>query len=508
MKTTAALGDIQPLPFDPSKLRGLSARLIESHYRNNYSRAAGRLVEIQTQLAALDWDKTAGFVVNGLKREELIASNSVVLHELYFSTLGGDGVLQAGGTPAEVTVGLRRDFGSVEAWRREFTALALGLAGGAGWGLLSWSHRQNRLINQWASDHSQLLAGATPILALDMYEHSYHLDFGADAKAYVAAFMDNIDWDGVAARHKAVVADSTAALSMTAEAAHDSPQLKRIDVRRDGAYAASNEVIAGSVWRDPVRVDEWAHELNGQVLVYCVHGNAVSRSTAARLRRAGVSAFFLAGGIENWKAQNRPLVHKLACATALSAQAQTENFDNGKPGRLPEGWECGVTGKGSPRWAVITDETAPSGPNVLQQIGEGTFPWCVNRRASLLDGFVEVKFKPLRGQQDQAGGVVWRWTDGANYYVARANALESNVSLYYTANGKRNTIEYVNAPVPANTWHTLRVEFAAKQVKVILNGKTYVEVEDSHIPGPGAVGVWTKADSVTSFDDFSWGANN
>jgi Fe-Mn family superoxide dismutase len=307
--TTTA--DIQPLAFDPSQLRGLSKRLIESHYRNNYSRAANRLVEIQAQLSGLDWDKTAGFIVNGLKREELIASNSVVLHELYFSTLGGDGVLGASGTPAEVTVGLRRDFGSVQAWRAEFIALALGLAGGAGWALLSWSNRQHRLINQWASDHSQLLAGATPILALDMYEHSYHIDFGADAKAYVAAFMDNIDWDRVAERHKAAVADSTAALAMSAEAADASPQLKRIDVRRDGAYESSGEIIEGAVWRDPVRVDEWAQELKGQqVLVYCVRGNAVSRSTAARLRRAGVAAHFLAGGIETWKAENRPLVHK------------------------------------------------------------------------------------------------------------------------------------------------------------------------------------------------------
>ena len=311
MKTTPASADIQPLPFDPLKLRGLSERLIESHHRNNYSRAANRLVDIQSQLSALDWGKTPGFVVNGLKREELIASNSVVLHELYFSTLGGDGVLKASGTPAEVTVGLRRDFGSIDGWRSEFTALALGLAGGAGWALLSWSHRQHRLINQWASDHSQLLAGATPILALDMYEHSYHLDYGADAKAYVAAFMDNIDWDGVAARHKTAVADATNTLAMTAEAAHGSLQLKRVDVRRDGAYEASAEIIEGAVWRDPVQVDEWAKELRGQqVLVYCVHGNAVGRSTAARLRRAGVSAFFLAGGIENWKAENRPLAHK------------------------------------------------------------------------------------------------------------------------------------------------------------------------------------------------------
>jgi hypothetical protein len=193
-------------------------------------------------------------------------------------------------------------------------------------------------------------------------------------------------------------------------------------------------------------------------------------------------------------------------AAAFAARAENENFDSTRPGGLPDGWEAGLTGKGGPRWAVDEDPTAPSPKHVLQQIGQGTFPWCVKNKASLADGFVEVKFKAISGNEDQAGGVVWRWKDGNNYYVARANALENNVSLYYTANGKRNTIKYVNAPVPLNTWHTLRVEFADQQIKVMLNRKTYIEVEDGRIAGPGAVGVWTKADSVTSFDDFSYEA--
>jgi 3-keto-disaccharide hydrolase len=130
----------------------------------------------------------------------------------------------------------------------------------------------------------------------------------------------------------------------------------------------------------------------------------------------------------------------------------------------------------------------------------------VLRASSLENGYVEVKFKALSGKEDQAGGVVWRWKDGDNYYVARANALENNVSLYYTANGRRNTIRYVDAPVPSNVWHTLRVEFSGKRIKVALDGKTYIELEDSRIPGPGAVGLWTKADSVTAFDDFSYGS--
>jgi hypothetical protein len=194
----------------------------------------------------------------------------------------------------------------------------------------------------------------------------------------------------------------------------------------------------------------------------------------------------------------------IACATALSAHAQTENFDRTAAGALPEGWTCGVTGRGSPKWGVAEDPAAPSPKNVLQQTGSGSFPWCVKKDVALADGFVEVKFKPLRGHEDQAGGVVWRWKDGYNYYVARANALENNVSLYYTANGRRNTIKYVNAPVAANVWHTLRVEFAGPSIKVILDGKAYIDLADRRITGPGAVGVWTKADSVTSFDDFTY----
>ncbi len=196
----------------------------------------------------------------------------------------------------------------------------------------------------------------------------------------------------------------------------------------------------------------------------------------------------------------------LTVFSATAAFAQTDNFDKDKPGTVPAGWSCGVTGRGNPKWAVEGDGSAPSAPNVLRQSGSGTFPWCVRKSASPTDGFVEVKFRSEKGREDQAGGVVWRWKDGDNYYVARANALENNVSLYYTTGGRRNTIKYVDAPVPPNVWHTLRVEFAGTRIKVLLDGKPYIEQEDSHISGAGAVGVWTKADSVTAFDDFSYGA--
>jgi len=202
---------------------------------------------------------------------------------------------------------------------------------------------------------------------------------------------------------------------------------------------------------------------------------------------------------------------KHACVAAVTvfaastAFAETINFDGDRPGSLPSSWQEGVTGKGRPKWSVRTDSSAPSKPNVLEQSGSGTFPWCVMPDKKVQNGFVEVRFKPISGREDQAGGVVWRWKDGDNYYVARANALENNVSLYHTSGGRRITIKYVDAPVPANVWHVLRVEFAGARIKVALNGKTYMEVDDTHIVGAGAVGLWTKADSVTAFDDFSYG---
>ena len=192
-------------------------------------------------------------------------------------------------------------------------------------------------------------------------------------------------------------------------------------------------------------------------------------------------------------------------ARIAAALIEVVNFDSSVPGSLPDGWRMGVTGSGSPRWSVERDATAPSAPNVLRQSGRGTFPWCV-KDATVADGFVEVKMKPVSGREDQAGGVVWRWKDGDNYYVARANALENNVSLYHTERGSRKTLKYVDAPVAAGAWHTLRVEFSGTRIRVSLDGVARIELDDTHIAGAGAVGVWTKADSVTLFDDFAYGA--
>lgn len=190
---------------------------------------------------------------------------------------------------------------------------------------------------------------------------------------------------------------------------------------------------------------------------------------------------------------------------ATAAFAETSDFDADPLGALPAGWTAGITGAGSSHWEVAVDASVSGARKVLKQSARGDFPWCVKNAATFADGYIEVKFKPLAGNDDQAGGVIWRWKDGANYYVARANALENNVAFYYTWNSRRNTIQYVDAPVATNQWHALRVEFAGTHIAVTLDGSRYIEQEDSHIGGAGAVGVWTKADSVTVFADFSYG---
>jgi Fe-Mn family superoxide dismutase len=181
---------IKPLSCDPARIKGMSERLIISHYENNYGGAVKRLNLIQEKLAELDYSNAAGFLINGLKREELIAMNSMILHELFFDGLG-----ESSEPSAVLKEALARDFGSYDRWRSEFIAMGKAMGGGSGWVLLSWSQRDRRLVNQWASDHCHTLAGGTPVLALDMYEHSYHIDFGAKAASYVDTFMDAIRWD-------------------------------------------------------------------------------------------------------------------------------------------------------------------------------------------------------------------------------------------------------------------------------------------------------------------------
>ena len=204
----------------------------------------------------------------------------------------------------------------------------------------------------------------------------------------------------------------------------------------------------------------------------------------------------------------------LMTALTATASAQSANFDDAKPGELPANWTGTKTGKGEPKWTVEKDDTAPSKPNAFKQSGEATYPVALKDDTSLKDGFVEVKFKAVSGKEDQAGGVIWRAKDADNYYVCRANALEDNVVLYKVEKGKRTSLDIVGrkggygveTKVAPQQWHTLRVEFAGGRFKVLFNGKHLFDVEDKTFTDAGKVGLWTKADSVTLFDDFSYGA--
>jgi Fe-Mn family superoxide dismutase len=308
---------LTPIYCRPWLLNSLSMQLIESHYENNYGGALRRLNAITEKLEALDFSKTPGYVINGLKREELIALNSTLLHELYFATLGGDG------KPTDSISGvLSRDFGSVDRWRDEFVAMGNALSGGSGWVLLVYVPRDRRLVNQYASDHSQTVAGGIPILALDMYEHAYHIDFGANAAAYVDTFMRNIDWKAVEARYEDAVkvepprplvqkefGDLPGVGVEEVKAMLDAGKpLQFIDARPRHFVSRTQDIIDGAVWRDPERVQEWAGELSKSdpVVVFCVYGFHVSCKTAIALRDAGFDAKYMKGGHSAWKAIGGP----------------------------------------------------------------------------------------------------------------------------------------------------------------------------------------------------------
>lgn len=293
------------LPFDPATLNGLSEKLLRSHHQNNYSGAVKRLNAIRTQLQGLAFGTAPGFQLNGLKREELIATNSMLLHELYFDGLGTNPQPIA---PA-MALALAANFGSVERWREEFVAMGKALGGGSGWVLLCFQPREGTLVNQWAADHTHALAGGIPVLALDMYEHSYHMDFGAAAGAYVDAFMPNIDWAKVYGRYQTAVEQASEALGTTLE---DIGGATLVDVRRAGMFEQAETLIAGARWRDPQDVATWASELpaGAEVVVYCGYGHEVGRATAMRLRAAGINARFMRGGFDGWQASGGPVQAK------------------------------------------------------------------------------------------------------------------------------------------------------------------------------------------------------
>ena len=186
----------KPLPFGPGAIAGMSDRLLASHHDNNYVGAVKRLGAVEAAVGALDMATAPSFELNGLKREELIAWNSMILHELYFANLGAPS--RPGTRLGEA---LERDFGGVDRWAAQFSAMGKALGGGSGWVILTWSERDRRLVNQWAADHTMSLAASSPILVLDMYEHAYAIDYGAKAGAYVDAFMAAINWGAADARY-------------------------------------------------------------------------------------------------------------------------------------------------------------------------------------------------------------------------------------------------------------------------------------------------------------------
>ena len=302
----------------PWQLNGLSLKLIESHYENNYGGALRRLNAITEQLESLDFEATPGHVINGLKREELAALNSTLLHELYFASLGGEG------RPTDaIAAVLAREFGSFDRWRAQFRAMGYALGGGSGWVVLAYIPRDRHLVNQYASEHAQSVVGGVPILALDMYEHAYHIDFGANAKAYVDTFLRNVDWQGVEGRYDDATkvapprpliqqefADvpSIGVEDVKAMLASGDP-VQVIDVRPRHSLSRQQDIAEGVRWRDPDRLEDWVAELSKAqpVVVYCAYGFHVGCGTAVKLREAGFDAKYMNSGHSGWKAVGGPL---------------------------------------------------------------------------------------------------------------------------------------------------------------------------------------------------------
>jgi Fe-Mn family superoxide dismutase len=317
--------EVRPLIFKPQYLNGLTEKLVVSHYENNYGGALRRLNAIEARIGTLDWTSAQVFDINGLKREELVAAGSVILHEIYFDGLGGGG----GDPPAGLGLAeaLERDFGSVAAWTAEFTATAKAQAGGSGWTTLVWSDRLGRLMNQWSADHTHALAGSAPILALDMYEHAYHLDFGARAAAYVDAVMANLHWERIASRYRQVrhgeamdAALFTPFGSPTQSELLISAEALRADMDRDPPVLLDvcltvdlprrRDMLPGATMHNPDAIDRWVETLprDKPIAVYCIFGFQVSGGIVPELRRRGYDARALKGGIGAWHAIGGPTV--------------------------------------------------------------------------------------------------------------------------------------------------------------------------------------------------------
>ncbi len=304
--------EILPIPVRPWTLNGLSERMIVSHYENHYGDAVRALNAVSGELAAVDVG-TPGYRLRALKRDELMALGAIELHELYFGNLGGEG----NKIPEDMRATLEEHFGTVAAWRREFVGLAQSLAGGSGWVVLGWSRRQRRLYNYIADDDTRTGIDTAPVLVLDMYEHAYHIDFGANATAYVDAFMRNVDWAAVTRRIGAASADrplpqddpvdhslpSLSVEELAARLAKGEP-VQVLDARPRHHISRTVDLMQGAIWRDPDRVDEWIGELSTDepVAVYCAYGFHVGCSVTRTLRERGFDARFIRGGVSAWYA--------------------------------------------------------------------------------------------------------------------------------------------------------------------------------------------------------------
>ena len=316
---------IVPIGVRASLLSGLSVEMVVGHYENHSGKAVRALNDVGRELAELDAAASPNRL-GRLKQEELSLQGSVALHELYFANLGGfrrAGPNSALGrpdwheVPDDFAQEIAADFVSADAWRREFTAMAQSLASGSGWVILSWSRRHKRFSNQIATNHTQAAVDAAPVLVLDMYEHAYQTDFGANATAYIDTFFRNINWEVVLKRIKAVRENqpmpnedpswttnvpSLSVEELAAQLADGSVQI--IDARQRDHMSLLPDLMAGATWRDPDRIDEWIGELapDKPVAVYCAWGFDVGRNVTKTLMERGFDARFLRGGISAWYA--------------------------------------------------------------------------------------------------------------------------------------------------------------------------------------------------------------
>jgi superoxide dismutase, Fe-Mn family len=318
--------EIAPIAVRPSTLTGISEQMVVSHYENAYGNAVRTLNSVRRELAALDAG-TPPYRLRGLKCEELSLMNSVALHELYFGNLGG--FRRAGPNsglgrpdwhevPDAFAAEIAADFGSASVWRREFVGMAQSLACGSGWVLLTYSRRQKRFWNQIATDHMQAAVDAAPVLVLDMYEHAYHMDFGANATAYIDTFIRNINWDTVLKRTKAAgneqpppnedpsVTTDIPSLSVEELATQiaNGSGVQIVDARQRDHMLRHVDLMAGATWHDPDRVEEWIADLTPgkPVAVYCAYGYDVGRNVTKTLIERGFDARFVRGGVSAWYA--------------------------------------------------------------------------------------------------------------------------------------------------------------------------------------------------------------